>query len=364
MASLSRQAAIVGAGRTTGFNVDGRSVPELLAEAAKMAIEDAGLNKSDIDGIITTQVAGFGSDPRLQYRFAEYMGFGNYSKVIDLPHTGGMSSGYANNQARWYLQQGLANYVLVLDGGDWRERYVGNDRDMGAAVRPYRESMRSPHPYDWEMPYGTGGAYSIYAPVGARHMYEFGTTSEQLAAISVACRKHATMNERACLRDPDHYRRRLELALDQLAAPPAGLRLHRPRLRHRLHRDLGGAGLRQPEAAGLDPRCGSRHVVLPRGQPLHPVTRGVRHRAHRGQDGGATRRSARQASRAATSTASRSTTASRPRPCSRSRTSASARRARAAPSSKTAASSWAASCRSTRTAACSPKASRATGPCS
>ena len=202
MSNLSRQAAIVGAGRTTGFNVEGHSVPELLARAAKMAIEDAGLSKSDIDGIITTQVAGFGSDPRLQYRFAEYLGFGNYAKVIDLPHTGGMSSGYANNQARWYLQQGLAKYVMVLDGGRGRENYVDRGRTFGAAVRPYRESMRSPHPYDWEMPYGTGGAYSIYAPVAARHMYEFGTTSEQLAAISVACRKHATMNERACLRDP------------------------------------------------------------------------------------------------------------------------------------------------------------------
>ena len=202
MASLSKQAAIVGAGRTTGFNRDGRSVPELIAEASKMAIEDAGLSKKDIDGIITTQVAGLGSDARLQYRLAEQLGFGSYAKVIDLPHTGGMSSGYANNQARWYLQQGLCNYVLVVDGGDWRERYLASDRDMGAAVRPYRESMRSPHPYDWEMPYGTGGAYSIYAPVAARHMYEFGTTSEQLAAIAVACRKHASMNERACLRDP------------------------------------------------------------------------------------------------------------------------------------------------------------------
>ena len=74
---------------------DGHSVPELLAQASKMAIEDAGLSKKDIDDIVTTQVAGFGSDPRLQYRLAKRMGFGSYAKVIDLPHTGGMSSGYA-----------------------------------------------------------------------------------------------------------------------------------------------------------------------------------------------------------------------------------------------------------------------------
>ena len=92
MSKMSRQTAIVGAGRTTGFNVEEHTVAELLAQAAKMAIEDAGLQKSDIDGIITTQVAGFGSDPRLQYRFAEYLGFGSYSKVIDLPHTGGTCS--------------------------------------------------------------------------------------------------------------------------------------------------------------------------------------------------------------------------------------------------------------------------------
>ena len=52
MSKMSRQTAIVGAGRT-GFNFEEHTVAELLAQAAKMAIEDAGLQKSDIDGIIT-----------------------------------------------------------------------------------------------------------------------------------------------------------------------------------------------------------------------------------------------------------------------------------------------------------------------
>ncbi|MSQ29192.1 MAG: thiolase family protein [Dehalococcoidia bacterium] len=199
---MSRQAAIVGASRTTGFNKDGRSLNELFMQAAKMAIEDAGLSKKDIDGIIHTQPAGLGADPRLQYRFAEMMGFGAHTKVLDLPHTGGSSSGYANNQARWWLQQGICNYVLVIDGGLARENYVRRGRTSGASVRSYQDSSRSPHPYDWELVFGTGGAYSIYATVAARHMYEFGTTSEQFAAVSVACRKHASMNERAYLRQP------------------------------------------------------------------------------------------------------------------------------------------------------------------
>ena len=55
---------------------------------------------------------------------------------------------------------------------------------------------------EFDVPYGPFGVISFYALVAQRHMYEYGTTSEQMAAVSVACRKHAYLNPRALKREP------------------------------------------------------------------------------------------------------------------------------------------------------------------
>ena len=111
-----------------------------------------------------------------------------------------MSSRLANNQPL-VPAAGLANYVLVLDGGTGRA-VLGRGRTWARPSGPTASRCAARTRSTGRCPTGPAAPYSIYAPVGARHMYEFGTTSEQLAAIAVACRKHATMNERACLRDP------------------------------------------------------------------------------------------------------------------------------------------------------------------
>lgn len=55
---------------------------------------------------------------------------------------------------------------------------------------------------EYEEPFGMVSAVSQHAAVAARHMHEFGTTSEQLAAVAVAARKHATLNPAAMMRTP------------------------------------------------------------------------------------------------------------------------------------------------------------------
>src|SRR2546423_1583393 len=51
-------------------------------------------------------------------------------------------------------------------------------------------------------PFGMAGAPIGYALMAQRHMYEYGTTSEQFGAIAVACRKHASLNPNAAYRTP------------------------------------------------------------------------------------------------------------------------------------------------------------------
>ena len=62
--------------------------------------------------------------------------------------------------------------------------------------------MSGPHVPEttWEAPFG-GVTVNIYAMVAMRHMYEYGTTSEQLAWIKVAASHHAQHNPNAMLRE-------------------------------------------------------------------------------------------------------------------------------------------------------------------
>ena len=55
---------------------------------------------------------------------------------------------------------------------------------------------------EWELPFGLRLPMGPYTLAAARHMHEFGTTSEQLAAIAVSTREWAALNPRARYRDP------------------------------------------------------------------------------------------------------------------------------------------------------------------
>ena len=69
----------------------------------------------------------------------------------------------------------------------------------GTSLKAYIEY--GAHPMEFEVPFGIT-VPGVYAMVAQRHMHEFGTTSEQLAAIAVACRRHASLNPKAFKREP------------------------------------------------------------------------------------------------------------------------------------------------------------------
>jgi acetyl-CoA acetyltransferase len=61
-----------------------------------------------------------------------------------------------------------------------------------------RDSLRG----QFEAPFGLPQPVGAYAMACSRHMYEYGTTKEQLAEIAVATRKWAMLNPKAMMRDP------------------------------------------------------------------------------------------------------------------------------------------------------------------
>ena len=78
---------------------------------------------------------------------------------------------------------------------------AGRPRSQGRRRRRRRRPRRRRGPEaGFENIYG-GSTHNTYGMCAMRHMYEYGTTSEQLAWIKVAASHHAQWNEHAMLRE-------------------------------------------------------------------------------------------------------------------------------------------------------------------
>jgi len=141
----------------------------LCAEAAAMAIKDAGLRRDDIDGLI-----GFG--PIAAAPLAEYIGIRPVHYGLG-SNFAGSSSGNALAVASAMVSYGVANYIIFVGGGG---RDPGNPDAsiyMGGGG-PAAPSVGS----EWMNPYGPAvAANNNYGMLYTRHMYEFGTKHEQIA---------------------------------------------------------------------------------------------------------------------------------------------------------------------------------------
>jgi acetyl-CoA acetyltransferase len=182
--NISRTAAITGIGELKPvLDPKGRTSLDLLREAAALAIKDAGLQKSDIDGLLITPPA---EDSCFMWpaQVAEYL---NMSPAyINMVELGGASACAALTRAALGVAAGLCSHCLCLSGGIW-DSQVFNSGEGKMAVMSRAE-------IDYELPYGPMGFNSGYALIARRHMHEFGTTPEQMAKIAVDQRQNALAN--------------------------------------------------------------------------------------------------------------------------------------------------------------------------
>ena len=197
-----------------------------------------GLTKDDVDGYFCA-----GDAPGLgPMSMVEYMGL--KPRHVDSTDTGGSSYVLHVGHAAEAIAAGKCKVALITLAG--RPRAEG----MATGTVP-RSRGGTPTPDEpFEFPYGPT-VVNMYAMCAMRHMYEFGTTSEQLAWIKVAASHHAQYNPHALLTRRGHGRGGRELADDLRSAAPAGLlRHHRRRRRHRRRgaRDRGQAQAAQGQA--------------------------------------------------------------------------------------------------------------------
>jgi len=201
MTNLSGKCAIVGIGETTVGKRPDATTNSLHLEAIKACLEDAGIKASQVDGLLTNQPL---NDSHRSY-------------AVKLAHMAGIDPVFATDlalggatpiamvqHAAMAIESGMATTVMCVHA---RKRATP-DPTPGHPIRRGDEH--------WEEPWGHFAAAGGHAFAAQRHMYEFGTKSEDLAHIAVSTRKHASLNKNATLRKPitiaDHQQSRMIVA--------------------------------------------------------------------------------------------------------------------------------------------------------
>ena len=185
--SIRHRAYIAGAYEHPTRKAPDRSVAQLHAECARGALADAGLTKDDVDGYFCAGDAP-GMGP---LSMAEYMNL--RLRHMDATDIGGSSYLMLVAHAAQAIAAGKCSVALIT--------LAGRPRSEGTATGTAPRAGNPNQPdVPFEYPFGVTVA-NAYALCAMRHMYEYGTTSEQLAWIKVAASHHAQHNPHAMLRD-------------------------------------------------------------------------------------------------------------------------------------------------------------------
>ena len=189
--NLSGQAAIVGVAETDYVRGADDSVPELVLDACMRAVLDAGLDPSDVDGIIPPP--GFISTEEI----AANLGASEIRYAVTV-HMGGASPTAALQSAAMAIATGIANTVVVTVG--WNGYSAMRPRPD---VRPSKRRM-DPGPFidvsrNFYAPYGVQSAVQWYSMYIQRYVDLYGITPEDAAQVALTSREHAHLNDKALM---------------------------------------------------------------------------------------------------------------------------------------------------------------------
>ena len=184
MASQRRDVAIVGNHEYPLRVAPGRTAMQIKLESIQAALADSGLEWSDVDAIYDTNEGEGGGGLGM----AAYLGLS--PTVIDTTQVGGSSYEFQTAHAFRDIAAGKANVAILSYGSSAasNRRAIGTGGATGQGLPNWQGNMEDPY-----------GSVTVgnYAMVATRHMHDYGTTSEQLAEISVATRVHAMRNPEA-----------------------------------------------------------------------------------------------------------------------------------------------------------------------
>jgi acetyl-CoA acetyltransferase len=178
--------AISGVGYTELTKNSGVGVLDLATRACRAAIDDAGLEPADIDGIVTFSLF---NDSIAAQGVATALGSRELTFAVDLS-LGGQAPCFTVALAAMAVASGMAKNVLVYRALNGR-----------SAVRIGSQPFVSPTT-QYRNPIGLTSFPQLIALFARRFMIETGTMHEHLAAVAIQQRKYAELNDRAIRRTP------------------------------------------------------------------------------------------------------------------------------------------------------------------
>lgn len=169
------------------------NVEEYFAKAARLTLDDADMEKSDVDGLGVVLPLATSTPIIYSNVLAETLGFTGLNWLVVSDH-GGAGALELLIQGSMAVQSGVVENLLCI-GAD-TPLHPGDDE---TAVIP-----RSSRGFDqaYMDPLGAQGPSAQIAMVQRRHMDQYGTTLRELGTIPVTQRHHASLNPLAYLRDP------------------------------------------------------------------------------------------------------------------------------------------------------------------
>ena len=184
---LGGKASIVGIGATEFSKESGRSEMSLASEAVAAAIADAGLQPSDVDGMVT-----YSSDNNPEVEIARHVGIGSLRHFSRVHYGGGAACGTVA-LAAMAVATGVADVVVCYRA--FNER---SGRRFGAGIQDIPNAATAERAqFSWTTPFGQLTPASWVAMVARRYMHLYGATSQDFGRVAVAGRRHAATNPAA-----------------------------------------------------------------------------------------------------------------------------------------------------------------------
>ncbi|GBD27899.1 hypothetical protein HRbin30_03256 [bacterium HR30] len=194
MASLRGGYAIAGVGLSRFGKVPGVSTMGFTLEASKRAVEDAGLQMSEIDGVLVLMPAVMGEQHGWAARVAAYLGLEpTFCTTLDM---GGATACGAVQIAMAAIEAGYCTTVLCA--------FATQNWPQGVPLQLFGSEL--------QLAYGDVGAMCLMGHIKRRQQHEYRLPDELYGRIAVTWRSHAQRNPEAQMRKPmtleDYFRSR------------------------------------------------------------------------------------------------------------------------------------------------------------
>lgn len=180
---LRDKCAIVGIGITDLSKESGRTVMTLACQAIARAVDDAGIGRQEVDGLVT-----WDWDTSSAWDIARNCGFKKVRFFGQVSHGGGAACGTVAHAVQ-AVATGMANCVVI-----WRALNGRSGFRMGGGVK-----VDGSGEYQFKAPYGMLSAPPQAALRTRRYMHRYGLTTRHLGEVAVTCRTHAQTNPNALM---------------------------------------------------------------------------------------------------------------------------------------------------------------------